>query len=108
MPVLAEYAWKVFRCWWIVVPVVVGAIRLIEWIFRHSKPIPFFSPRVRWGIALAGICIAQFYLLDLTGKGSASWRCAYFALPPPKAEILLIRLPTGTSMAYIILAVRSR
>jgi len=60
MHVLAEYAWKVFRSWWIVVPVVVASIRLFEWIFRHSKPIPFFSPRVRWGIALAGISIAQF------------------------------------------------
>lgn len=73
------------------VPVVVGAIRLIEWIFRHSKPIPFFSPRVRWGIALAGICIAQFIaysdLSDENGRLSEAKTQAESAVTRLKATV---------------------
>jgi hypothetical protein len=57
---LYDYVRKVFLSWWIVVPVVVGGIRLIEWFFREGKPFSFLSSKVRWRIALLGLVIAQF------------------------------------------------
>jgi hypothetical protein len=41
------------------VPVIVGAVRLFEWLFRHSKPFPI-GPRLRWAIAVVGVVVAQF------------------------------------------------
>jgi hypothetical protein len=58
-PEIFEYLSKLIRSWWLVVPLVVGAVRLVEWLFRHGRPFPI-PPRVRWAIAIGGVIAAQF------------------------------------------------
>jgi hypothetical protein len=62
MPSVSEifaYLSKLVRSWWLLVPIVVGTVRLVEWLFRHGRPFPI-PPRVRWAIAIGGVIAAQF------------------------------------------------
>jgi len=73
MPTLHEifsYLSKLVRSWWLIVPVVVGAVRLVEWLFRHGKPFPI-PPRARWCIAIGGVFIAQFLAYEDTERARA-------------------------------------